>query len=48
MNVPRKHVEVTEGTEIRLGIWVSNQRSRRAKLAPQRIDALNALGMHWS
>ncbi|WP_240659621.1 DEAD/DEAH box helicase [Streptomyces sp. WAC 01529] len=48
LNVPRKHVEIAEGTEIRLGIWISNQRSRRAKLAPQRIDALNALGMRWS
>ncbi|MEU3050350.1 Helicase associated domain protein [Streptomyces sp. NPDC006984] len=48
LNVPRKHVEITDGTEIRLGIWISNQRSRRAKLPPQRIDALNALGMRWS
>ncbi|MEU7851966.1 Helicase associated domain protein [Micromonospora parva] len=48
LNVPRKHVEITDGTEIRLGIWISNQRSRRAKLPPQRINALNALGMRWS
>lgn len=48
LNVPRKHVEITDGTEIRLGIWISNQRSRRAKLPLQRVDALNELGMRWS
>jgi superfamily II DNA or RNA helicase len=48
LNVPRRHIEITDGTEIKLGIWISNQRSRRARLHPQRIDALNALGMRWS
>ncbi|MGQ4450960.1 Helicase associated domain protein [Streptomyces griseus] len=48
LNVPRRHIEITDGTEIKLGIWISNQRSRRARLHPQRIDALNALGMRWN
>ncbi|MFD3549356.1 Helicase associated domain protein [Streptomyces sp. NPDC058655] len=48
LNVPRQHVEITGGTEIKLGIWISNQRSRRARLHPQRIDTLNALGMRWN
>jgi hypothetical protein len=48
LNVPRKHVEIVNGAEIKLGIWISNHRCRRAKLPPQRIEALGALGMRWS
>ncbi|MFJ7258330.1 Helicase associated domain protein [Streptomyces sp. NPDC098085] len=48
LNVPRKYIEIIDGAEIKLGIWISNQRSRRARLHPQRIDALNALGMRWN
>ncbi|WP_434587090.1 Helicase associated domain protein [Streptomyces sp. A5-4] len=48
LNVPRTHVEAVDGVEIKLGIWISNLRSRRAKLPPERIEALNQLGMRWS
>ncbi|MFH9118493.1 DEAD/DEAH box helicase [Streptomyces globisporus] len=48
LNVPRQHTEITDGAEIKLGIWISNQRSRRARLHPQHFDTLNALGMRWS
>ncbi|MFF5638424.1 Helicase associated domain protein [Streptomyces sp. NPDC012825] len=48
LNVPRKHIEIADGTEIKLGIWISNQRSRRATLHPQRIEALDLLGMRWN
>ncbi|MGW4690435.1 Helicase associated domain protein [Streptomyces sp. NPDC004244] len=48
LNVPRKHVETLDGTEIKLGIWISNQRSRRTNLPPERIGALDGLGMRWS
>ncbi|MFF3959755.1 Helicase associated domain protein [Streptomyces sp. NPDC001890] len=48
LNVPRKHVEITDGTEIKLGFWIDNQRSRRAKLSPERFEALDRLGMRWS
>lgn len=48
LNVPRQHVKITDGTEIKLGIWISNQRSRRARLHPQRIEALDRLGMRWN
>ncbi|MEU3910404.1 Helicase associated domain protein [Streptomyces sp. NPDC029721] len=48
LNIPRKHVESLDGTEIKLGIWVSNQRSRKASLPPERIKALDSLGMRWS
>ena len=36
---------VLDGT--RLGAWVSNQRQKRAKLAPERIKRLNSLGFIW-
>ncbi|MGX8280270.1 MULTISPECIES: helicase associated domain-containing protein [unclassified Streptomyces] len=48
LNVPRQHIEITDGAEIKLGIWISNQRSRRARLHPQRIEALDQLGMRWN
>ncbi|MGW6396198.1 Helicase associated domain protein [Streptomyces sp. NPDC055103] len=48
LNVPRTHVEIIDGSETKLGIWISNQRSRRARLHPQRIEALDQLGMRWN
>ncbi|MFE7328177.1 Helicase associated domain protein [Streptomyces sp. NPDC057565] len=48
LNVPRKHIEITDGAEIKLGIWISNQRCRRVRLHPQRIEALDQLGMRWN
>ncbi|MCC0094255.1 Helicase associated domain protein [Streptomyces flavotricini] len=48
LRVPRGHVERVEGQEVRLGVWIANQRSRAPALAPQRIAALDALGMRWS
>lgn len=40
-----------EGREIRelkLGAWISNQRSRAATLSPERIKKLSAIGMRWT
>ncbi|MGP3636368.1 Helicase associated domain protein [Streptomyces sp. 24-1644] len=57
LTVPRKHVETLalggEGQEqrkvaLKLGAWVSNQRSRAATLAPQRMEQLSAIGMRWA
>ncbi|KPH99330.1 helicase-associated protein [Actinobacteria bacterium OV450] len=48
LNVPRKHVEALDGAEIKLGVWISNQRSRRTNLPLERIKALDGLGMCWS
>ncbi|MFJ8159632.1 Helicase associated domain protein [Streptomyces sp. NPDC096136] len=48
LRVPRAHVERVGGQEVRLGSWIANQRSRAAKLAPERAAALTALGMRWS
>ncbi|MET9779154.1 Helicase associated domain protein [Streptomyces sp. NPDC006367] len=33
--------------ELRLGAWISNQRSRAATLTPERIEQLSAIGMRW-
>lgn len=51
--VPCKQVETLlseEGWELqfRLGVWISNQRSRAASLSPGRMDKLSRIGMRWS
>ncbi|MFI5617073.1 Helicase associated domain protein [Streptomyces sp. NPDC051567] len=47
LRVPRTHVERVDGREVRLGSWIANQRARAASLAPERVEALTALGMRW-
>ncbi|WP_372509305.1 helicase associated domain-containing protein [Streptomyces kronopolitis] len=39
--------EEREERELRLGAWVSNQRSRAAGLSPERVEELSAIGMRW-
>ncbi|MFE3205743.1 helicase associated domain-containing protein [Embleya sp. NPDC059237] len=34
--------------DVRLGVWVTTTRSRRAKLSAERITELDALGMRWT
>ncbi|MFB7510527.1 helicase associated domain-containing protein, partial [Streptomyces broussonetiae] len=55
--VPRKHIETIavargdgrwEEQEVKLGTWISNQRSRAATLAPERVQRLSAIGMRWT
>ncbi|CAK7284124.1 DEAD/DEAH box helicase family protein [Streptomyces misionensis JCM 4497] len=53
LRVPRKHVERIVGEdqeerELRLGAWISNQRSRAATLTPERVEQLSAIGMRWT
>ncbi|MFF5938896.1 Helicase associated domain protein [Streptomyces sp. NPDC012508] len=58
LRVPRKHIETItisgdgakdqEQRELRLGAWVSNQRTRAATLTPERMEQLSAIGMRWS
>ncbi|MFB8242879.1 helicase associated domain-containing protein, partial [Kitasatospora purpeofusca] len=52
VTVPRTHVEELpdgdDGTvEVKLGVWISNTKTRRAKLTPEQLDQLAALGLHW-
>ncbi len=46
--VPRAHVEETPHGPVRLGTWVSNTRSRRAKLTGEQREQLAALGIDWA
>ncbi|WP_018569192.1 DEAD/DEAH box helicase [Streptomyces sp. PsTaAH-124] len=49
VTVPRAHVEaLPDGTEVKLGVFLSNSKSRRAKLPPDRLDALADLGLEWA
>ncbi|MGW6396519.1 Helicase associated domain protein [Streptomyces sp. NPDC055103] len=49
VTVPRAHVErLEDGTEIRLGVFLSNSNSRRAKLTADKLAALAHLGLDWA
>ncbi|MFB6563912.1 Helicase associated domain protein [Streptomyces sp. NPDC056400] len=52
VTVSRGHVEavVVDGEEhaVRLGVWLSNTKSRRDKLDPVQLAALADLGIHWA
>jgi hypothetical protein len=57
LRVPRGHIEriVTgdggenqEERDLKLGSWISNQRSRAATLSPERVEQLTAIGMRWT
>ncbi|MFF3941738.1 DEAD/DEAH box helicase [Streptomyces phaeofaciens] len=47
--VPRTHIEQLEdGTEVKLGVWITNQKGRRATLTTDKLTALAALGLDWA
>ncbi|MEU8481335.1 DEAD/DEAH box helicase [Streptomyces hygroscopicus] len=52
--VPRGHAEeiTVDGEEepvvVKLGVWVSNTKSRRDKLTQEQLDALRELGVQWA
>jgi superfamily II DNA or RNA helicase len=49
VTVPRGHVEVLpDGTEVRLGVWLTNAKTRRAKLSADKLAALATLGLEWA
>ncbi|MEV0324570.1 Helicase associated domain protein [Streptomyces sp. NPDC050658] len=49
VTVPRSHVEtLPDGTEVKLGIFLSNNKTRRAKLPADKLAALAALGLNWA
>ncbi|MFD8544632.1 helicase associated domain-containing protein [Streptomyces sp. NPDC059649] len=37
----------TDPVAVKLGVWVSNTKSRRDKLAREQLGALRELGMEW-
>ncbi|MFJ3966080.1 Helicase associated domain protein [Streptomyces sp. NPDC090036] len=49
LTVPRSHLErLPEGTEVKLGVFLSNAKTRRAKLAPDKLQVLADLGLDWA
>lgn len=47
--VPRAHVEQLEGgPAVKLGVWIMNQKGRRAKLTTDKLAALADLGLDWA
>ncbi|MFI6585637.1 helicase associated domain-containing protein [Embleya sp. NPDC050493] len=53
LEVPRGHAEPVVASDgwpedVQLGVWMTTTRSRKAKLPPQRIAALDALAMRWT
>ncbi|MFJ7209430.1 hypothetical protein ACIQWR_38595 [Streptomyces sp. NPDC098789] len=40
--------ELLDGTAHRTGIWIVNQKQRRAGLDPGQLAALAGLGVHWA
>ncbi|MCZ4607701.1 Helicase associated domain protein [Streptomyces sp. Lzd4kr] len=49
LTVPRGHVEqLADGTEVKLGVWIMNQKGRRAKLTADKLAALSGLGLDWA
>ncbi|GGZ92514.1 Helicase associated domain protein [Streptomyces echinoruber] len=48
VTVSRAHIEDVDGTPVRLGVWLSNTKNRRAKLTPEQRAQLAALGLGWA
>ncbi|MGW4704666.1 Helicase associated domain protein [Streptomyces sp. NPDC004285] len=49
VTVPRGHVErLEDGSEVRLGVFLSNTKTRRGKLTTDKLQALATLGLEWA
>ncbi|MFF8382017.1 Helicase associated domain protein [Streptomyces sp. NPDC015661] len=49
VTVSRAHGErLEDGTEVRLGVWIMNQKGRRAKLTADKLAVLAGLGLDWA
>ncbi|MGW7487557.1 helicase associated domain-containing protein [Streptomyces sp. NPDC054786] len=46
--LPTAHGKNQEEHNLRLGAWVSNQRSRAATRTPERVEQLSAIAMRWT
>ncbi|MFI9296801.1 DEAD/DEAH box helicase [Streptomyces gardneri] len=49
VTVPRAHTErLEDGTEVKLGVFLSNAKTRRARLTADKLQALAALELEWA
>ncbi|MER5227319.1 DEAD/DEAH box helicase [Streptomyces flaveus] len=49
VKVPRGHVEaLPDGTEVKLGVWIMNQKTRRTKLDDDKLQQLADIGLPWA
>ncbi|MFE5199008.1 Helicase associated domain protein [Streptomyces sp. NPDC056601] len=49
VTVPRGHIEaLPDGTDVKLGVFLSNTKTRRAKLTTERLAALANHGLEWA
>ncbi|MFJ8010891.1 helicase associated domain-containing protein [Streptomyces fagopyri] len=49
VTVSRGHVEtLPDGTEVKLGVWIMNQKSRRTKFNTDKLATLAGLGLEWA
>ncbi|MET7694032.1 Helicase associated domain protein [Streptomyces sp. NPDC005483] len=49
LTVPRGHVEaLPDGSKVKLGVWIMNQKGRRGKLTTERLAQLADLGLDWA
>ncbi|MFF0629751.1 Helicase associated domain protein [Streptomyces sp. NPDC004296] len=49
VKVPRAHVEaLPDGSEVKLGVFLSNSKSRRDKLTADKLATLAGLGLEWA
>jgi hypothetical protein len=49
VTVSRGHVEVLpDGTQVKLGVFLSNTKTRRAKLTGEQLQRLAGLGLDWA
>ncbi|KRV48601.1 helicase [Wenjunlia vitaminophila] len=47
--ISRSHIEVLpDGTKVKLGVFLSNTKSRRGKLTTERLQTLANLGLEWA
>ncbi|WP_331717802.1 Helicase associated domain protein (plasmid) [Streptomyces zaomyceticus] len=49
VTIPRTHIEqLPDGSEVRLGVWIMNQKTRRTTLTTHKLQTLTALGLRWA
>ncbi|MDI5967028.1 helicase associated domain-containing protein [Streptantibioticus silvisoli] len=49
VTVPRNHIEtLDDDTEVRLGVWLTNTKARRAGLGETQLAALAEHGLNWA